>query len=262
VPYVKLLVGDRAHEVREASALLGRDPSAAIVFGPEAAVVSGRHAELRYAGDGWRIHDLQSRNGVFLNGRRVQGDEPVSVGDEIRLGETGPRIRVAAVTEEPAAPPTQVELPALVSSSAAPAAEAGAAAAPPLPEIRPYAITLLAADTGRRFEARGTRIRIGRGKECEVRPVDTADAAVSRVHAELLVGPTGALTLKDAGSTNGTLLNGEPLAEPTPVRLGDRIQLGRAGPVLIVEGLGTSPGIPVMRRDGLGHHTVMGRPCS
>jgi pSer/pThr/pTyr-binding forkhead associated (FHA) protein/S1-C subfamily serine protease len=263
VPYLKLLADDGAHEVRAPQAMIGRDPAATIGFGPEAKVVSGRHAELRHADDGWHIRDLQSRNGVFVNGRRVAGEARLAVGDEIRLGETGPRFRVAAVSEDAAVPATRVERSAIAASEAAataavPAGSPRPAPPPPAPEIRPYAITLLAADSGRRFEARGTRIRIGRGKECEIRPVEGADAAVSRVHAELLVGATGALTLQDAGSTNGTLLNGERLTAPTPVRLGDRIQLGAAGPALIVEGLGTSPGFAAMRKDGLGQETVMG----
>jgi pSer/pThr/pTyr-binding forkhead associated (FHA) protein/S1-C subfamily serine protease len=255
MPYLKIESADRVHEVREPVALLGRDPAAAITFGPDAVVVSARHAELRYGDGGWSVRDLQSRNGVFVNGERVQGERILTLGDELRLGETGPRFRVAAVTESPAVPATQVELAPV---------EAPTPAVPPAlssSEVRPYAITLLAAASGRRYEGRGTRIRIGRGKECEIRPVDSSEASVSRVHAELLVTPTGALTLHDAGSKNGTLLNGEPLAQPTPVRIGDRIHLGRAGPVLIVEGLGTSPGIPVATpaaRDGLGQQTVMG----
>ena len=174
MPYLKLVAGDRVHEVREAVALLGRDPAAAIAFGPEAVVVSGRHAELRHDVGGWRVHDLQSRNGVFVNGRRVQGAQPLAMGDEIRLGESGPRLRVAALEEAAEIPVTQVEMAPLGPPSEATAPAASAAGSPPLPELRAYAITLLAAGSGRRFEARGTRIRIGRGKECEVRPVDAA----------------------------------------------------------------------------------------
>ena len=112
-------------------------------------------------------------------------------------------------------------------------------------ETRPYGITLLDAATGRLYEARGIRIRIGRGRECELRLQGVAESLVSRVHAELIVGPSGALTVGDAGSTNGTFVNEERVTAPIPVRLGDRITLGRGGPVLVVEGLGTSPKMPV-----------------
>jgi len=114
-------------------------------------------------------------------------------------------------------------------------------------EARAYGITLLDAATGRLYEARGVRIRIGRGRECELRLDDASENLISRVHAELTVGPSGALTLRDAGSTNGTFVNDERVAAPMPVRLGDRITLGRGGPVLVVEGLGTAPKMPVAR---------------
>ncbi len=119
-----------------------------------------------------------------------------------------------------------------------------------LPEARAYGVTLLDAGTGRHYEARGVRIRIGRGHECQVQPVDAPESIVSRVHAELTVGPSGGLVLRDAGSKNGTFLNDEPVMTPVPVRLGDRITLGRGGPALIVEGLGTAPEMPVARRPG------------
>jgi len=108
---------------------------------------------------------------------------------------------------------------------------------------RPYGITLLAMATGKRFEAKGTRIRLGRGRECEVQPVQSSDTIVSRVHAELIVGPTGGLVLQDAESKNGTYLNGDLVVRATPVRLGDKIMLGHGGPLLLVEGMGTAPQI-------------------
>jgi pSer/pThr/pTyr-binding forkhead associated (FHA) protein/S1-C subfamily serine protease len=274
VPYLKLIAAAdrRPIEVRAATALLGRDPAAAIVVAGEGAgVVSARHAELRHAGDRWVIHDLGSRNGTYVNGRRLAAETPLAVNDEIQLGETGPRFTVGAITE--GLPATQVEIKQFdlaaagaqqpPSPPAPPPVPPSPAAPPPHPpEVRPYAVTLLAGDSGRRFEARGTRIRIGRGKECEVRPVDPSDSTVSRVHAELTAGPSGALALRDAGSKNGTRLNGEPVTRPTPVRLGDRIQLGPDGPVLIVEGMGTSPGLPAAQRKdaagALGQATVMG----
>lgn len=116
-------------------------------------------------------------------------------------------------------------------------------------DARAYGITLLDAATGRLYEARGVHIRIGRGRECELRLEGAAESLVSRVHAELTVGASGALTLGDAGSTNGTFVNEERVTAPMPVRLGDRITLGRGGPVLVVEGLGTSPKVPIARAD-------------
>ena len=241
MPYLKLqlLSSGTILDVRDAVATLGRDPGATVTCsGDDARVVSTRHAELRHQDGGWVLVDLESRNGSYLNGRRVQGQSPVAAGDEIRLGETGPRLTVVATNDVVGA--TLAEHPAYdlpKESSAAPAAPLS----PRPPEARPYGITLIATATGKRFEAKGTRIRLGRGKECEVRPVEGGEGVVSRVHAELTVGPSGGLSLRDVGSKNGTFLNGDRIQDPKPVRLGDRITLGPGGPVLVVEGIGTGP---------------------
>ena len=53
--------------------------------------------------------------------------------------------------------------------------------------------------------------------------------------------------MRDAGSEHGTFLNGVPLTGPLPIRLGDQVTLGRGGPTLLLEGLGTAPLVPVTR---------------
>src|SRR5512144_2659046 len=101
MPYLKLqlMSTGRILELHDTVVRLGRDAAATIPFmGDDARVVSTRHAEVRQAGDGWQLADLGSRNGTFLNGRRVQGGAPLTAGDEVRLGATGPRIPVLAVS--------------------------------------------------------------------------------------------------------------------------------------------------------------------
>jgi len=228
VPYLKLieLATRDVAEVRDDLARLGRSPECTMVLsGERAGVVSGVHAEIRHGVAGWLLIDLASLNGTFVNGRRLSGEGLLKAGDVIGLGETGPRIAVVAVAE-----PTT--------------AEAQDDRRTP-PGGRAYAVTLLDLATGQRHEARGIRIRLGRGRECEVPLLDSSDRIVSRIHAELTVGPTGALVVCDVESSNGTFVSDKRITEPIPVRLGDRIMLGAGGPVLVVEGLGTSPGIRV-----------------
>ena len=257
MPYLKLidLATRRAVEVHGDVARLGRTPECSVVFeGAGAGVVSAVHAELRHDGTAWRVADLASRNGTFLNGRRLTAPAGLRPGDVISLGETGPRLSVAAIAE--GLPPTVPEHPG-VPDAALPSPRFSPERRTPV-EARAYAVTLLEAATGQRYEARGVRIRLGRGHECEVHLSDALEA-VSRVHAELTVGSSGALVVRDVGSTNGTFVNDEPVAAPIPIRLGDRIALGRGGPVLIVEGLGTSPAMPVARAPApLSQRTVMG----
>ena len=50
--------------------------------------VSRRHAELTPDGDTWWLRDLQSANGTWINGRRVEERVGLRSGDEITCGET------------------------------------------------------------------------------------------------------------------------------------------------------------------------------
>ena len=67
----------------------------------------------------------------------------------------------------------------------------------------------------------GTRLVIGRLTGCDI---CLADANVSRRHAELVL--TGGIwSVRDLGSTNGTFVNGQPVAE-APLADGDVIEVG------------------------------------
>jgi diguanylate cyclase (GGDEF)-like protein len=63
---------------------------------------------------------------------------------------------------------------------------------------------------------------LGRSADCTV---CIADGSLSREHARI-VRPAGRFVLKDAGSKNGTFVNGNSAAEPIELQDGDRIQLG------------------------------------
>jgi pSer/pThr/pTyr-binding forkhead associated (FHA) protein len=48
--------------------------------------VSRVHAVFERFGDTWCVRDLGSRNGTFVNGRRIVGERGLHSGDEILLG--------------------------------------------------------------------------------------------------------------------------------------------------------------------------------
>lgn len=52
------------------------------------------------------------------------------------------------------------------------------------------------------------------------------DEYVSSTHARVSA-LSGGLMLEDLGSTNGTLLNGRPVVAPTPLTIGDVIEVGQ-----------------------------------
>lgn len=102
---------------------LGRDPSSDVVLADD--VVSARHVTLVRRGEGWRAEDQGSRNGTFVDGRRVAPGEAsalvLAAGSQLRLGRSGPAFTVAAEPQvrpgtppawAPAGDPTEVASPA------------------------------------------------------------------------------------------------------------------------------------------------------
>jgi hypothetical protein len=83
------------------------------------------------------------------------------------------------------------------------------------------------------FEHNGPVIVIGRDPECDLVLQGEAGSGTSRRHAQIELSEAGA-TVTDLGSSNGTLLNGQMLDGPAPLRLGDRMQMGYTGPTLTV----------------------------
>jgi pSer/pThr/pTyr-binding forkhead associated (FHA) protein len=65
--------------------------------------------------------------------------------------------------------------------------------------------------------------RIGRSPECDI---VLADPSVSRSHA-LLDVRAGTLYVRDAGSTNGTFVNGQRV-ESSPLKPGDVVAFGKS----------------------------------
>jgi predicted component of type VI protein secretion system len=166
-------------------AVLGREGTDIVVQDPE---VSRRHAAVRDHGGGVAIEDLGSTNGTFVNDRKVEGVQPLSDGDELRLGNTVFRVRVAAAADtgatsvgnaqmgapqvtaarsipsDLAPPPAEPrQQPAPPAPAAAPAQPAVAAAAPPAgaprgdvpapPEVVPSAVRRRPSGSDRRSSA-------------------------------------------------------------------------------------------------------------
>jgi hypothetical protein len=77
--------------------LVGRDPSAQIRFDSDQDdLVSRQHLKIArdvIEPDAFKVVDLESRNGCFLNKRRVFGSVRLSHGDVIELGMGGPKFR-------------------------------------------------------------------------------------------------------------------------------------------------------------------------
>jgi hypothetical protein len=85
-PRAMLVVGSRSLLLPPAGGTVGRSRDCDVVL--EDAGISRKHAEIRPAADGWSITDLNSTNGVQLNGRPARGTQRLAAGDRIELGST------------------------------------------------------------------------------------------------------------------------------------------------------------------------------
>jgi pSer/pThr/pTyr-binding forkhead associated (FHA) protein len=83
---------------------------------------SAYHAEIRREGAFWLLVDLDSMNGTWVQGRRVQR-HAIASGDEITFGSSGPRVRVVLDENDPAALPPGPVTRVPVGGSAPPPTE-------------------------------------------------------------------------------------------------------------------------------------------
>ena len=71
-------------ELGEAPVCIGRSADNDLALGDP--FCSGRHAVVRKGDGGWLIEDTGSKNGTFLNGRKLEAPQALAVGDEVRIG--------------------------------------------------------------------------------------------------------------------------------------------------------------------------------
>jgi hypothetical protein len=62
----------------------GRHPDSDIFL--DDVTVSRRHAEIVQTGEGYRLSDVGSLNGTYLNRERIESDAPLNNGDELQIG--------------------------------------------------------------------------------------------------------------------------------------------------------------------------------
>jgi len=199
------------------SARLGRDPALEITFDPDDDIVSAVHARVWREADGaWWLEDLGSTNGTWLGGRRIAKAEALRTGDRFTLGQRGPALRVTIAGQVARTRPQ----PAVDESQ---------------PRLR-----LRRVRGGEDLVGTGREISVGRDAGCTIPLRTVADTVVSKRHAVVTFDEAVAATIADAGSTNGTFVNGSQVHGPAPLKLGDRIMLGWHGPLFEVRALGAA----------------------
>lgn len=161
--------------------------------------VSRRHARLVRRDNGFLVEDLDSYNGIRLNGVPVLSPKPANDGDQITIGDYQLSVR----SDRPAAavPPQLL--------------------APADPPPHPRLVMLGPPDPGREFLLDGPEVVIGRTDE---NAVVINHRSISRSHAKVVVD-NGVCRLHDLDSANGVRVNGEDFKN-VELRRGDLVELG------------------------------------
>lgn len=175
-----------SHRLRGPSAVIGREPTAAVVLADPQ--VSSTHAQLSRSGEAVYVRDLGSAGGTWVNGEPVTVPRRLRSGDRLRVG--GLEFTVTIDGDAPA------------SLGRPPATGAPSQSQPHL-EVRSGSALGLA------FVLTPPGLRIGRDPSCAVR---LEDPSVSPFHAELRE-QNGRWHLVDLQSAHGTSRGGGASAQ-------------------------------------------------
>lgn len=229
--------------------------------------VSRKHARFFVDGGKVLVEDLGSANGTYVDGERIEGATPLTPQSQVVLGDYQLKIkgggraasgaRKAAGKSSPSGPALGSEegsprstrampsvKPARPPGSALSKRERPAGGAAPGPDLGPVLRGLTGPWANKLYPLRG-KLLVGRAPPAAVL---LEDDSLSRKHAEVERNPRGAVFLRDLGSSNGTLLNGERIGqEPVELSPGDIIQFGM---VEVVYETGGEPSAALSSRRG------------
>ena len=122
--------------------VLGRSPTAQITLNLR--TISAKHAVISYsyANDSWLLSDMESENGTYLNGKKVEPPrrpQAIQIGDRIDLG---PKARIQVVENAQDTVPDELELgPPTIASTTPIDVTPAPPPAPPAPPPRTFADT-------------------------------------------------------------------------------------------------------------------------
>ncbi len=164
----------------------GRAPDNMIVVDDDG--VSRHHVEVRPAAGRWRIRDLGSANGVFIDDRRIENEEELVLPAHVALGGSGAWLRITRL------PTASASAPAERAGSSAVGAPAGYSGSEPAPQ-RP-----LTADPATAFRAEGEGSAATAGRRTSGAPADPGSGIVqahggpfAEILAVTVLAPDGSL---------------------------------------------------------------------
>lgn len=190
--------------------------------------VSRNHAVISRRLDNWHIYDLNSSWGIVVNKEKVKGSAVIKDGDIITLGTSNfifsvlddPVTVVGGKRKKTTSDKKHTEdkrgtLYDLFKYDKKPAPDDFA-------KRYNKRCTLKNCNSGTLYELSGDHVSIGRGTTNDIKLVSPI---ASRHHADILLYENG-WAISDAGSRNGTLLNGKPISRAQILFDGDIVAFG------------------------------------
>ncbi len=236
--------------------------------------VSGHHARLTRTSGGYKVEDLNSTNGIYVNGARIACAAEVAPGDSVTLGLTTPMpwppsaspamamvLRVGRVEDNDFV----IDAPMVSSHHAeivwegrpgeATIRDLGSANGTAIgsPDRKIDRAVVMATDVvylgTHAVPATHLLARLDRslapslpfaGKPFVIGRDPSCDrvvdaSTVSGRHARVSSGASGGVVVEDIGSSNGTFVNGRRIDGPVSVKAGDLISFGSLTMLLAVE---------------------------
>jgi pSer/pThr/pTyr-binding forkhead associated (FHA) protein len=198
----------RALYLREGDTVqLGRGPDNDVVL--KRTHVSRNHAAIRWREGAFSILDLGSTNGTQVDGEAVTQPRVLQDGNVISL----PEADLSFYELRQPVPDLEEE------------AEVHVTLTVPADVARPRLIITAGPQEGREIALHAGKMLIGRATAKFDWDIALQDRAISRPHAEIELQDE-VCVLTDLESANGTVVNGERIAEPTVLQDGDVLELG------------------------------------
>ena len=183
---------------------IGRDAQNDMVIADS--TVSGKHAVLTYRDGTFRLQDIGSSNGTFVNGKKIT-NTVLSNNDTVRFGRATYKFQLPRGKRQP------VPLPSEPKNTVPGASR----------QAKHVAAAWLVRENGDSYPLKLGKNTIGRQDDNDVVLRDTT---ISRHHAVLYV-ERDAMTLQDLSSSNGTFVNDKRLGrERSRVEPGTGIRFG------------------------------------
>jgi pSer/pThr/pTyr-binding forkhead associated (FHA) protein len=204
------LTGPRAGEVVEFSAgriTVGRAASADLRFDPETdLMVASLHAEILCDSGEFKLYDLGSRTGTFVNGQPAEEGQVLKSEDYIQFGTGGPEVIFRVGVQNDNAP------------------------SPPPPKLVAELEFRTGSEAGKIFKVTSDRpVRIGRRSDMEISLHPTEYLQVSGHHCSV-VYEDGRFIVIDT-SRNGTFVNERTVQGRAYLDDGSILQLAPGGPI-------------------------------